>query len=378
MAPMKRKGTFAARAAKKSRSSKLVPTVVDALAAAECLPSGLRSLLKQALPIVFNANKVDRHDFENEVVAQAKQALDTVEATLQKEHQTALAAQSVMIAPKESASREKAKKDAEAHLEAVKAKMEGNKADKKAAEKNVQEAENALKSAQQEAKVAEKDLQKVVDKKAHLSDCLATEFVMLKEGTSTSAVGKKAVQKLLALGKEYGLDSTLLQTFPITCKKQAATRTEFETTMFTSLQALIERQIDAMSQKVGEVEPIRAAKVAAVEGAKDALGKAEAVLTAANEALDCTHAAHKEASKAVAQADSSVRKIWEDMRRACDAQDDLANDLKNFKEHILVAFQQLKDKEPESEPVEEPEAVEEEAAAAAEPVAEPVAEAVAA
>jgi chromosome segregation ATPase len=357
MAPMKRKAAASRRAAKRSRNSN-VPTVVHALERSDAVPTNLRSLLKATLPVVLNANKVDRHAFEVEIVDQAQSALAAVQASLEQAHATALTKQNEIIAPAERAKRSSAKQEAEAHLEAMKAKLEADKAAQKAQQKAVEEAQDALKAAQKEDKAAEKELRRHVDKKATLSNTLAHEFVMLKEGTSTSAEGKKAVQKLLALGKEYGLDSTLLHTFPITCKKPVASRTEFETMTFSSLQALIDRVIDGLAQQVAEAEPVKAAKLAAMTSAQEALDGAKAAFKAADTELAATQTAKQEATKNVAKADSVLRKLWEDMRAVCEAQDGLTNDLQGFKDNVLAAFQAAKEKEPEPEPVAEPEPVE--------------------
>merc|ERR1712070_1087918 len=116
--------------------------------------------------------------------------------------------------------------------------------------------------AQKDHKAAEKAIQKVADKKAALENVLATEFAMLKEGTSASAAGKKAEKKLVQLGKAHGLDATLLSTFPITCKKPVANRTEFENMMFNSLQALVDKAIGGLAQEIAAANPDKQAKEA--------------------------------------------------------------------------------------------------------------------
>lgn len=357
---LKRNSTAGKPAAKRSRTENKVPTVVAALSHSDALPLGLRSLLKVVLPIALNANKADRHAYETEVVDQAEKALAAVEAALVQQHGEALAKQNEMIAPQESAKRSAAKAAAEAHLEATKEALEARKAAKKAGEKAVQEAEHALKAAQAEAKHADKELQRFLDKKAALSDALATEFALLKEGSSAAAAGKTALKKVLALAKSFA-STTMLQTFPLACKKLGASRTEFESSVFNSMQGLIEREIAATTEKVGEFEPPKVAKDAAVTQAKETLENAEASLKTASEELNAAQASQKEATKELSKADAVLCAIWEDMRQVCDAQDALANDVKHFKENIWGAFNALKEKEPEPEPVEEEAPVMEEA-----------------
>jgi hypothetical protein len=371
---MKRKSTSTKGAAKRSRTDPRIPKVLDAIADAETLPANLRSLLKHALPVAFKTYKADRHPYEVEVVEQAKQALDAVENALKLEHGTAFAKQQEVISPAEKARRAGAKKEAEARSEEAKRRLDAGKVAKKAAEKNVEDAEAGLKTAKAEEKVADKALQKVVDKKASLTGSLAKEMPLLMGGTSSSADGRHALKKLLAIGKEFGLDSTLLLTLPITCKKVVAVRSEFENMIFHKLQALIEEQIAAISQEVDAAEPVKQGKVAATAAAQQALEQARAALKDAESELEDGHLASKEASKEVTKADHIMRGIWEDMRRACEAQDKLASELKSFKDDTWEAFNQLKDKEPEPEPVEEP--MEELAPAAEQPATEDVTEAV--
>jgi len=202
------------------------------------------------------------------------------------------------------------------------------------------------------------------------------------------------VQKLVGLGKEYGLDGTLLGVLPVAAKKQADARTEFEAMSFTNLHSLITRVVNELSQHVREAEPIKAAKVqavaaadaakaqavanaeaaktAAVTSAKDTLEAAKAATTAAEEQLTAAQEARSEASKELTKADAHLRHIWEDMRHACDAQDEAAADVTNLKEQVLSAFEQLKEKQPEPEPVEEPEPMDLAAEAAPEEAAAPV------
>jgi len=197
MTPMKRKMS-STRGAKRSRYTKLIPTVVDAITEAESLPAGVRTLLKTSLPIVLNIDKADRHAYEAEVVGQAQQALGIVQNALEQEHATAMSKQNVVIAPAEEARRHAAKKSAEEHLEAAKGKLEASKAAKKACEKSEAEAEDAMKAAQKEAKTADKALQGLVGKREHLTSSLANEFVALKEGSIAAAAAKKAIHEVIA------------------------------------------------------------------------------------------------------------------------------------------------------------------------------------
>jgi hypothetical protein len=349
--------------AKKSRISNLIPMVVEPLVGAEVVPADVRTLLKLSLPIVLEVDKADRGAYEAEVVTQAEECLAKVLAELEKKHKETLAKQNTVISPAEHDSRIAKKQATESALEAAIRTTEGCKESKKAAEKVVQDAQVAEKAAEKELAAIEKEIKGYVDKKAMLADTLATQFMLLKEGTSAGAVGKKAVEMLLKFGKECDLDSTLLATFPMTCKKPAASRSDFEQVMFTTLEAGISGKMIELTQKVTGCEALLAQKTGAVAAAKAVLEQAEAALTAAGEALGAAQGAQKEATKEVFKATTYLQSIWIDMKKVCDAQDEVAGEVKNFKENILTAFEALKKNEPEPEPVEEPEPVKEALAA---------------
>merc|ERR1719487_3157860 len=126
--------------------------------------------------------------------------------------------------------------------------------------------------------------------------------------------------------------------------------------MFDSLKNAINREIASITDKLGLLEPTKAEKLAAVASAKEELERVESTQTTAHEELSAANAASKDAGKEVSKADDYLYKIWKDMKAACDAQDELAAELKNFKDNILTAFQQLK----ETQPAEEEAEVEEE------------------
>jgi len=367
------------------------------------VPGDLRTLLKQTLPIVLKANKQDRHGYEALVVEQAQAALKLVQGARQQAQQEALGKQNAMISPAEDAKRKSAKQQAEGKVAAAKATVENCKAALKAAEeaeeaakgnlsttnketsdalrKATREADAAISAAQNEEKTASKELAHFEKKKAALDGALANEFVNLRDGTIASpAAGRSATKTLEALGKEYKLDQTLMGVFPEAAKKPADKRSEFEAMSFTNLHSLMTRVSAELSQSIGAAAPNaaaktqavanaeaakaqavangEAAKTAAVEAAKATLESAKAATKGAEQAEEAAKEARSEASKDLTKAEAHLRHIWEDMRHACDAQDEAVQDLKNLTDEVLVAFETLKEKQPEPEPVEEPEPME--------------------
>lgn len=86
--------------------------------------------------------------------------------------------------------------------------------------------------------------------------------------------------------------------------------------------------------------------------------------------MKATENAKKQATKDLSQADHHLRRLWEDMRKVCEAQDSCKAAVDKFQSETVATFNELKEREPEPEEpepaAEEPEPAVEEAAPAAE------------
>jgi len=262
-----------------------------------------------------------------------------------------------MISPAEMQKRQAAKTDAEAKVKEAKTACEGKVSTKQQCAATVHDAQGAVKVAEKEAAKAETELRSINGKKKALDDAALADMQSLRDGGSSTASGAAALKSLTSLGKNYKFDSTLLQSFPLACKKNPADRTDFDNTMFSAFQSSLNEQRDKLAKSIVEQEEEQAKKTAAVEGAKKTLAEAEEKLTAAGEEAKSAQASVKAAQAAEKDAVASLSSIWIEMKEACDAADQLAKDITAFKEVILESFGKCKEKvaEPEEEE-EEPEA----------------------
>lgn len=341
---------------KKVKQHDCVGDVVKAITESEALDAGCRSLLAVALPLALDTPKADRHAYEVEVITSAESCLSAIEADLQARHKAALETQNSMISPAEMQKRQVAKTDAEAKVKEAKTACEGKVYTKQQCAATVHDAQGAVKVAEKEAAKAETELRSINVKKKALDDAALADMQSLRDGGSSTASGAAALKSLTSLGKNYKFDSTLLQSFPLACKKNPADRTDFDNTMFSAFQSSLNEQRDKLAKSIVEQEEEQAKKTAAVEDAKKTLAEAEEKLTAAGEEAKSAQASVKAAQVAEKDAVASLSSIWLEMKEACDAADQLAKDITAFKEVILESFGKCKEKVAEPEEEEEPEA----------------------
>lgn len=327
--------------------------VVAAISKTEVLPSDVRKLFSTALPIVLDANKVDRHAFEAEVVKEAEKSLGLMKVDLQNKHKEAVKKQGQVTSGAERTSRNAAKTNLETKLAAAKAHVQAKTAEQQAARTAVNDAKNTVKETTKAAAKAEADMQKVATEKNTLSQAVTTEMEVLRTEGSRTPLGKKASKAVAEMGKTYGLGPTLQSSFLEACKNPGAARTEFENTTFSTLVAKLAEHDVAVTQKLAAAQAESQQKAAAVEASKASLASAEESCQKAEDAVQGANNEKKEIESQLRKATSAVISIWADMKEVCDATDQLAADLKSFDEDLMVKFVSLKNKEPEPEPVEE-------------------------
>mmetsp|Transcript_102631 Transcript_102631/g.162040 ORF Transcript_102631/g.162040 Transcript_102631/m.162040 type:complete len:372 (-) Transcript_102631:161-1276(-) len=342
---------------RKSMKNSSVAAVVNTLTATEALPADLRSLLKSTLPLVLDTNKADRHAFEAEIVDKAGESLSIAQKACEAEHKAALAKQTEVVSPAERTKRDAAKKDAEAKMNAAHDTVSACDNAKKTADSAVEDAESGLKSAQKDEKDAGKVKAKTLSTKDSLTAAINVHFAALMEGTfAKPALKKAAVAAVVKMGKDHaGVGNTLSQAFALACNTDAAARSQFETTTFTTVKTKLDAALETISKQLVDETAVEEQKMAATAAAKETLDKAKETLSDAETKLAAAKEAQKEAKKAFSQAVAFRHKVWADMRSACDAQDELAEALKQFKEVIFPAFEELKEKTPPPPPPAEPE-----------------------
>lgn len=346
--PAKRKSVVASAAAKKARVD-----VVAAISKTEVLPLDLRKLFSTALPIVLEANKVDRHAFEAEVVKEAEKSLGKMKVDLQSKHKEAVQKQGQVTSGAERTRRDKAKAELETKLAAAKTHVQAKTAEQQAARTAVSNAKNTVKETTQAAAKVDADTRKVETAKNALAQAVSTEMEVLRTEGRRTPLGKKAAKVVAGMGKTYGLGPTLQSSFLEACKNSGAARTDFENTTFSTLVAKLDQHHVAVTQKLEAAQAESRQKAAAVEGSKAALASAEESCQKAEEAVQGADTEKKQIESLLRQATSACISIWDDMKDACDATDKLAADIKSFDEDLMVKFVGLKNKEPEPEPVEE-------------------------
>lgn len=341
---------------RKSAKNSSVSAVVNTLKATEALPADLKSLLGSTLPVVLGTYKADRHAFETEIVDKAAESLTIAQKACEADHATALSKQNEVVSKAERTKRDAAKKEAEATQKAAQDTVAACDGVKKEKAKAVDDAETALKAAQKAEKDAEKVASKTDSTKTSLNTVSTTHFAALIEGTFTKpAEKKKAIQSVVKLGKEHGVGNTLSQAFAMACGTATASRSAFESTTFETVKGKLDAAFQVVSKQLEDDLAALEAKKAETAAAKAALSSAQEALTAAEAELATAKEALKEAKKGFTQAVAFRHKVWTDMKSACDAQDALADALKEFKEVIWPAFEELKEKTPPPPPVEEAE-----------------------
>lgn len=335
MAPMKRTSTKRSKVDPIKSRCKIIKEAVEE---AEVCSDRVKKMLCSTLDVTLGAYQANRHAFNERVVA-------IIGEVLENEHKRLVDD----LAAKEAAFTElsPAKSTREAALEQAKADVVAKAEALEAAKKEVteitakiKEAGGALKEAEKAQKSGDASLNALEDKKAKLEACIKDSFAPLEQGTAENKAA--AAKAVLEAGKDYSFDASLLQTAEPVLHKELADRGTFDALCLENLKAAFDAATAGLDGELaagatGKAE--RAAAVAAAEAAKKEAEDTQATLKETAQAAKDAKSAADAAQKAAAQ---SLEDFMPELKKLGDALDEAKEDLKDFKEEPMTAYDELK------------------------------------
>jgi hypothetical protein len=335
---MKRPAAFRKTDPIKSR----VKLIKDAIDDAEGFSDSVKEMLSSTLSVTVGAVKATRHTVNEKFVKNIGEVLAAEQARLQKD--LAAKDKSFEELTPAKATREKVLEDAKNDATA---KSEAYDAAKKAvteATAKLKEASSALKDAEKSQKSGDADLEVVSGKKATLEGAVQDSLQPLVDGSITEEKPRnQKVKAILSVGKEYGFDSSLLQTAEPVLAKEIASRGSFDATCLEQMQAAFAAAIKELQDKLDAGAPAKAERAASVQAAETAKTTAEAGVETAKAASQAAKEAKSAADSAAKAAGQSLDDFMPDLKTAGDALDEAKSDLKEFESGPLEAFNELKD-----------------------------------
>lgn len=304
------------------------------------IPERIQNMLISTIGVTIGAFQANRHPFNERFVAMIGEVLTAEQTRLTKDVDTKEAAFAELTPAK--ALRETALEEARTVAEA---KTEALDAAKRAVTEigaKLKELNASLKEAQKAQKVGDEDLEAQSSKKAELEAVVKDSLAPLLDGSSGEEKATKT-KAVLDVGRSFKFDSSLLSTAEPVLQKEVADRGSFDATCLEQLQAAFNGTIAAIDQTLAAGAPDKAERASVVEQADAAKQAAETSLAELKEKAAAAKEAKAAADAAERSASQSVHDFMPDMKNAGDALDEVKEELKEFTEGALQAFNELKD-----------------------------------
>jgi len=354
MAPTKRPAASSMGGAKKRKVDVVGPKVAavsQALLEHGVLAGSTSAMLSSMGTFCLGVPKDERHAYQAEITGMIGEALTAAEAELVKS--VADCKTKVDNTAADKVSRSAAVTAAASALESLQAAT----AEKVQAVGEAEKAQKAAMAAGDEARSKESKgaavAKKQEAKKASLEQAMKGYLAPLKERAVASKEDKAALKKLVAIGKEFEFDASMLETLPKAVKKEPVERGTFDTLTLSKLEEEILAAVAKLDKALADGKPEQAELEAAVKGVEAAEEAAATALTAASDALAGAKAAEKAGKTALKEAESAAKAWLKDTKDVMDTFDSLTATLDEFRSGPLTFYGDLKDLTP---PPPEPEA----------------------
>jgi len=337
MAPQMKRKTMGGRNADPIKTR--CDMVKHAIASAEHCSKSVKDMLGSTIPVTIGTYKADRHPFNDRFVAMIGEVLVAQQAHLTHDLASKEAAFAELTPAKANreAVHDQTKADAVAKGEAAEAAKQAHTATGAA----VKDASAALKEAQKAEKSGNESLEATSARKATLEGTQKDSLGPLMDGSSENKT--KMAKAVLAVGKSFEFDASLLATAEPVLFKEVAERGSFDATCLEQLQAAFASAVAALDEQLAAGAPGKAERAAVVANAEAAKQGAEAARADAMEKAQAAKAAKAAADASEKEAAQSLEHFMPDLKKCGDALDTAKEDVTEFNDGPLKAFHELQD-----------------------------------
>mmetsp|Transcript_72 Transcript_72/g.156 ORF Transcript_72/g.156 Transcript_72/m.156 type:complete len:354 (+) Transcript_72:98-1159(+) len=331
-------GTTATPAAKRMKADPNLAGVVEALEKAAGLPEGCRKMLLACVPHTFCTPCGERHESQVQVVEMIGEAMQGVETTLKE----AADKESDKVADVEAskAGLQAALTEAEATQTTAAEEVKAKKALAAEAAVAANSAKSFLQEAEDTRRVGDTGFLQAQESKAALEACIESQLQAIIDGQGDPEQHYRALLPLLT---NLGLDDSLLNALPSTCKKTAADRGSFDTMVLEQLGTCLREQVAKLAKDIEEATPAAQERAAAVEVARAELQKVTDAQTKAGVELDTAEGRRRAAIENVRLASEALATFEPEYTKATQAREEKAALLEKFRLCNMACFTQLRD-----------------------------------
>jgi len=296
--------------------------------------------------------KASRHPLNERFVGM----IDEVFATHKDGLEKAVAAKEATLAEltPAKASRESGVEIATAVLTEKKEASEKAKEDFSNAKKELKEASSAVTTKTKEQLAGDKEYNTILEEKTAVEDTEKNAFLPLCDGTADSGNKAEIIKAVLDASKTFGFDSSLMEASVKVLEKPKESRSAgFDETCMEQLKQSFTTAVCGLEVKLGEAEPAKKERAAAVEAANAAHEAAEKKVEDLRVAEETAKEATASATEALKAAKKSLDDFLPELKEASEELDEAKGYLQEFVEGALATFTLMKDlneetfKEPE-------------------------------
>lgn len=321
-------------------NTKLLHNVLDGIKAAD-VPSMIRDLLVEALPLSLGVNKEERHRFQAEVVEMVGNVLTTQDASF-------LETVNKVLAKIDEAEHEKSTKEVD--LKAVEAALEAKNSETQTAKYSLADyasihkaAKGAVAAAQIAQEEAADTYKEATTKKTLLETAFREQGQPLTEAGVEEDQRNAIVNTLMATLSKFDFDTSMLTALPTALKKPPSARGEFDELVVTQFKEEVRMRVEALEETLQSGDAVARERIAALEVAERECTKALEVLKSKAQSFKQAESAREACHSSIVEAKNDLNRRTSELRKRARERDSAQAELELFRDGPLAAFEKLRE-----------------------------------